>query len=834
VAVAGLLVWAACGVSLAQTAVSLNLAHTADSETSAQNAAPAPAPTAQASAAAPASPASSPSGPGCGTAPLSGLTLYLRGSMNSWAPVEEYAFRWICDAYYLNIEAKGRQEFKVADADWSASSNFGDGPGGTLVLGGGNAARSFEGEHTLRLDVQGRSARLSVGPKRIADAPRREPTDPVALGLRFDSRNATHKQPFGAVAQRTAVRLAVKAPVGVESLTLVIESRLLEGNQDRLQYTEIARVPLKEQRAGASRDGSRTWNLTHRFDSAGVFGYWFEARTAGERYVIQNNNDAVHWTRERGSGGAGAVAFLPDTPRTIRRFRQTVFDPAFRVPDWAQDAIYYQIFPDRFRNGDPSNDPSVGRDRYRSGGIEEHARWTDKPYRPGSGDGSDAFFNNDFFGGDLAGITGKLDDLKALGINTLYLTPIFRAPSNHKYDTADYKAIDPAFGTEADFVRLTREAQRRGIRLLPDTSFNHVGSDSPYFDRYGNWPERGAFEGGKPDPTSPYASWFRFDTTKTDPDQQYAYWGGPDLPALDKASPSFRAYAFGAPDSVTRKWLDLGAAGWRMDVAPWVPDDFWRAWRRAVKQHRPDALTLAETWFDASKYFVGDMFDSTMNYVFRNAVLDYAAGGKAQDLATQLEHLREAYPPQVLKALMNLISSHDVARALHVLGWHDQPPDSPEARLAKARFRLATFVQMTQPGAPLVYYGDEVGLTGGEDPFNRGTYPWPDLGGQPDTALQAEVRRLIALRQQQRILRQGTVEPMRALDSHVTLSTRRLGTQRAWVLTNNSSEPRTVTLSDAPERLRDALSGEVLRSSGGTLVITVPAHFGRVVTSPVR
>jgi cyclomaltodextrinase / maltogenic alpha-amylase / neopullulanase len=277
---------------------------------------------------------------------------------------------------------------------------------------------------------------------------------------------------------------------------------------------------------------------------------------------------------------------------------------------------------------------------------------------------------------------------------------------------------------------------------------------------------------------------------------------------------------------VTRKWLDLGAAGWRMDVAPWVPDDFWRAWRQAVKQHRPDALTLAETWFDASKFLVGDMFDSTMNYVFRNAVLDYAAGGRAEDLATQLEHLREAYPAQAHKALMNLISSHDVAQ-------HVQVPDAPQARLARERFLLATFIQMTQPGAPSVYYGDEVGLTGGEDPFNRGTYPWPDLGGQPDRALQAQVRQLIALRQRLRILRHGAVEPVRALDRHVTLSTRRLHGQRAWILTNNSDEARTVTLPGpqlAPgEVLRDALSGQVVRSAGGTWQLAVPSRFGRVL-----
>jgi cyclomaltodextrinase len=762
-----------------------------------------------------ASPASAPSA-ACTPPPLPGVTLHLRGGMNSWAPLDEYAFRWLCNAYVLNVDLRGRQEFKIADADWHAATNFGDGPQGTLVLGGGNAARSFSGEHTLRLLVDGRVARLEIGPKTLPDVQPRAITDPRALALRFDSRDLAHKQPFGAQPAGQTVRFSLAAPAGADAVWLVIEDRGLTGNQDRLNYTPLARLPMTP-----SSDGRR-FGAQHRFERPGVYGYWFEAHLGGERYVLQNNNEPVHWTRERGAGGPGAVAFLPDSPRSIRRYRQTIHDPAFRVPAWAQDAVYYQIFPERFRNGDPSNDPVPGRDRYRTGGIEKHPQWMGKPYRPNSGDGSDGLFNNDFFGGDLKGIIDKLDELKTLGVNTLYLTPVFKAPSNHKYDTADYKRVDPAFGSNADFARLAREAAQRGMRILPDTSFNHVGSDSPYFNRYGNYPGLGAFQNGRPQPESPYYSWFRFDTSQTEPDRQYTGWGGPDLPEIDKASRAFRDFAFGAPDSVTRQWLDLGAAGWRMDVAPWVSDDFWREWRRAVKAHRPDALTLAETWFDSSKYFVGDMFDSTMNYIFRNAVLDHVGGGAAQHLVTQLEHLREAYPPQALHALMNLVSSHDVARALHVLGWHDEPASAPAAQRAKQRLLLATFIQMTQPGAPLVYYGDEVGVTGGDDPFNRAPYPWADQGGSPDMALRTQVQELIRLRQRERILRQGRAEALQALGPHVVLSPRQLGGQRALVLSNNAEQAQTVVLRDAAlrpgQRWRDARSGQTL---------TVPADVQR-------
>jgi cyclomaltodextrinase len=201
------------------------------------------------------------------------------------------------------------------------------------------------------------------------------------------------------------------------------------------------------------------------------------------------------------------------------------------------------------------------------------------------------------------------------------MTPIFRAASNHKYDTADYRNVDPAFGSNADFERLTREAARRGMRVIPDTSLNHTGSDSIYFDRYGNFGGQGAFAGGRVNAASPYASWYRFDTRQPTP-QAVPGLGRRDRPArTGQGQPCVAQFAYGAPDSVMKLWLDRGASGWRMDVAPWVSDDFWREWRAAIKAHRPDALTVAETWFDASKYFLGDMFDSTMNYIFRNAVL---------------------------------------------------------------------------------------------------------------------------------------------------------------------------------------------------------------------
>jgi glycosidase len=696
----------------------------------------------------------------------------------------------------------------------------------------------------VRLAFEDGKPRLSVGPKTFADPAAKSVTDPVALSLRYDSRSLTHKRPFGAVKAGTTVQYGVTSLPGVQRLTLVVEKRRLEGNQEVLEYTELARVPMQARSEGAQL----RWSARHRYADVAVYGHWFEAQIGDKVYVLQNNAAPVFWTREKGAGGRAEVADKPTKTAGIRRFRQTVYRPDFKVPSWAPDIVYYYVFPERFRNGNPANDPKPGVTRYHQHTVEVHQRWTDRPYRPNSGDGSDAHFNNDFFGGDLEGLIQKLDHIKELGANTIYMTPVFKASSNHKYDTADYREIDPAFGSNADFERLTKEAAKRGIRVIPDTSLNHTGADSLYFNRYGNYGNQGAFQNGKVNPASPFADWFSFDTTQAEPDKQFKGWVGvTDLPELNKNSASLRNFFYRDRDSVTKLWLDRGAAGWRMDVAPWVPDDFWREWRAALKAHRPDALTVAETWFDASKYFLGDMFDSTMNYVFRNAVLEYAAGGDGAALYTHLEHLREAYPPQALYALMNLLSSHDQARALHHFGWHDDTKDPAAIAQAKQRLRLAVLFQMTYPGAPTVYYGDEVGVTGGDDPYNRATFPWADQGGQPDEALHTDFKRLIAMRNQHAVLRRGSLEAPVHADKQVIVLLRRLGSGAAasWALVglNNATEARSVEVKLPPgvpvAALKDVLgSAPALQAVGtaseGRWRLTLPPLFGRVLVAPGR
>lgn len=795
--------------------------------------------------------ATKPAATNCPLAPYK-ETLFLRGAMNDGTPREDYAFQWRCNAYFLNVDLNGEEKFRIVDAALGGGLAFG-GPASAptllhtaepFALNGGERAVTgelkyvFAGPATVKLDFGGRAAgrpMITIGPKSFVDVDEKPIDDPVARSVKFDSRDLMYKSPFGAVKAGEEIQFNLAAQPGIANLTLVVEKRRLEGWQEVLEYAEIARVPLTSGKyTDAAGKPGDYWTGRYRFDAIGVYAYYFEFESGGRKYLYTNNADPIPFTRELGSQGLGTLVNPPSDSARIRRFRQTVYRADYTVPDWARDAVYYYIFPDRFRNGDPSNDPRPGVDKFHAGTVEFHRNWLDKPWVPKSGDGSDDAYSNDFFGGDLKGITDKLDYIRELGANTLYINPIFRASSNHKYDTADYREIDPHFGTTEEFEKLNREAAERGMRVILDTSLNHVGRDSMYFNRYGNFTEVGAFDRDKIQPKSKYYPWFTFTPNEKSPDLQYKGWAGiADLPELDKSQRSLRDYFYGGKDAVMQHWLGKGLSGWRMDVAPWVPDDFWREWRTAVKTAKPDAVTVAETFFDSSKFFLGDEFDSTMNYIFRNTIVAYANGAKAGEVWRNIELMRENYPPQAFSALMNLIDSHDSPRALHDFGWKDEHADAATITVAKQRLRLAAFMQMTMPGAPAIYYGDEVGVTGANDPFDRGTYPWPDLGGKPDEALLADYKKLTKLRRDHLILRHGTLSAPAYIDDHVVVLIRHDFSDWAITATNNDAVPHTVRVS-LPATLQgagfvDALDGSVLAEAGGAIEFEVPAHFGRVL-----
>jgi cyclomaltodextrinase / maltogenic alpha-amylase / neopullulanase len=357
---------------------------------------------------------------------------------------------------------------------------------------------------------------------------------------------------------------------------------------------------------------------------------------------------------------------------------QPVHDEIF-VPDWAQHAIIYQIFPERFANGDPGNDPS---------NIES---WNGTPRW------------NNYFGGDLKGIIDHLDYVKGLGCNTLYLNPIFESNTNHKYHTKDYFKIDPHFGDETLFKKFIAECHTRGIRVILDAVFNHTGTD--YF----------AFQDiVKNEKNSKYLHWydvhsFPVQLPPAKPNYE-AWWGMGDLPKLMADNPEVRAHLFDA----TRYWMKLGIDGWRLDVPNEMSHDFWIQWRKLVKSENQNAVIIGEIWDDASPWLRGDQFDAVMNYRFRGACVGFIAleNRNAFQLDTILAGVRRDYPAQVNYALQNLIGSHDTERFL-TLCENDT-----------AKLKLAALLQMTYLGSPMIYYGDELGMKGGKDPECRRTMNW--------------------------------------------------------------------------------------------------------------
>ena len=611
----------------------------------------------------------------------------------------------------------------------------------------------------------------------------------------FNAEKTEHCSVTGALAAGETLRLRLVVPrsFGVSACTLLLTP---DGEETRS-------LPFSWE----STNGTDEWWGVSITPPAGLYFYHFSFETSWGVTVLH---------RQPGSFSAGVDG--------DERWQLTVYPPESRTPEGIRGGILYQIFPDRFFDSGEQK-TGVPADR------RMHTDQTDLPdYRP---DSEGCYRNDDYFGGDLAGIREKLPYLKSLGVTALYLNPIAEAHSNHRYNTADYKKVDPLLGGEADFKDLCAAAHRLSIRVLIDGVYSHTGDDSVYFNKYGRYPSLGAYQSD----ASPYRSWYTFGETR---DEYACWWNIDTLPEVNENDPGFTEFITGE-EGVIARWLSLGADGVRLDVADELPDAFLDRVRAAVKRGDEERWLIGEVWEDASnkishggrrRYFDGRQLDGVMNYPFRDAVLRLTLTGDAPGFMHAVLSVVRHYPPQNLHVGMNLLGTHDTPRLLTVLAGYDAERLSREAAAAitytpealsraKRLLRFAVTVNYFLPGVPSIYYGDEAGMTGGRDPLNRAFFPW----GREDAALVDFYRRLGSLRLSQPVLKSGGFYPLSAALGCAAFLRYEPGLPRVAVIANRNPEPIHYVLNADMRGMACAMGGE--RTPEG---VWVPAETAAVLT----
>ena len=485
---------------------------------------------------------------------------------------------------------------------------------------------------------------------------------------------------------------------------------------------EIAAEYIMEWRG--IRLGMDVYETEIKIPAQGLYFYWFTAYNGLKEIRL-------------GGGADGKGEFV-----------QLVTSADYAASKRLNGGVMYQIFVDRFAmaacHGDTTSPLAEcqgrgGRYKTRADAVYRDD-WGGAPFVKKGADGK--LLNNDFFGGNLDGVIEKLPYLKSLGVACVYLNPIFKAYSNHKYDTGDYFQVDPDFGGNEAFSRLCAAAKKRGIKIILDGVFSHTGADSRYFNKYGKYESTGAYQSKD----SPYYKWYNF---KRFPDKYDCWWDIDILPAVNEAEPSYDEFINGA-DGVVAHWLKAGAAGWRLDVADELPDGFLDNLCRRAKKAKKDAVIIGEVWEDAAvkeaygnrrRYFQGGQLDGTTNYPLREGIISFVTGGGTDALCGAFDIMLTHYPKGAADTLMNVLGTHDTERILTVI---------KNIKLLKA----AAALQFSAPGVPCVYYGDEAGAEGGRDPFCRGCFPW----GKENREILAFYKKLGAIRKKHGVFKTGGTE----------------------------------------------------------------------------
>ncbi len=599
----------------------------------------------------------------------------------------------------------------------------------------------------------------------------------IGMKTPYFSRDPRYKTPFGAVKAGFPVSFRLYLPLDCSGAWLVYQK---DGGAEIWQ--DVWRTTRGD-------DGGWWWECIFTPEKAGLYFYRFCFDTPFGRNLLTC-----------GKNGAGMMDAQGPA------WQLTVYDRNFTTPHWIKGGVMYQIFPDRFcASGTPKKDVP-----------EERYLYTEFKGQPAFVQSKEACrLNNDYWGGDLKGIESKLPYLKELGVTCLYLNPIFEAHENHRYNTADYRKIDPLLGTEKDFENLCKTAHQMGIRILLDGVFSHTGSDSIYFNQENRYPPNGAVN--RPD--SPYRSWYTF---LQYPHKYHSWWGFRSLPEVNETDSDYLEFITG-PNGVVTYWMNRGADGWRLDVADELPDLFLYRLRTAVKAANPQGMILGEVWEDATtkfsyghrrSYLLGEQLDSVMNYPYADAVLRFVRYGNGEEWMEKVMSVAENYPAPALHTLMNHLGTHDTKRLITALvgeeengrdrTWQSKTSLSPELYVRGEKMvQLATLLQYTLPGVPCIYYGDELGMEGYRDPFNRAPMAW---GQPPLPNLQEWYRQLGKWRRNLLALKEGDILPYYATHD-VVCYWRVWKNQRLLVAVNRGEQPVEIPLPPAQEKV--CILGEI-------------------------
>lgn len=578
------------------------------------------------------------------------------------------------------------------------------------------------------------------------------------MRILFDSKKSQFKTPFGTLTpgENCTLNIHIPSAVGAKQVECIIQH-----DTGAHALTVGMEYAMKK---GAYDIFRGSFNL----NATGLYFYYFRIQNQGGSFRLFKYGDDTNIE----DGAMWQVSCIPAD---------------FETPDWAKGATIYQVFPDRFYKSGRCD---------LSGKLEPytvHKDWyEDVQWQPNS---QGEVLNNDFFGGNFKGITEKMDYIASMGTTILYLNPISKSFSSHRYDTGDYKQPDPMLGTMEDFRALCDAAHSYGIKVILDGVYSHTGSNSLYFNREGTFPGKGAYQ----DQNSPYFSWYTFHNW---PNRYNSWWGFDTLPTVNKLDPGFVDYIIENESSVVAFWLNNGADGFRLDVVDELPDEFVLKLKKRIRAIRPDALLMGEVWEDASnkeaygrrrRYFTDGELDSVMNYPFRTAIMNFVKkidGGEG--IRNTVMTIAENYPPQVLACNMNLLGTHDTERILTALvdDFNGSRQELAQRSLSRSqyiraeeRLLMAAFLQYTLPGSPSLYYGDEAGMEGHKDPFNRRTYPW----GRENRLLLEYYRQLGQMRKNCEALRLGDIEFTYATD-HRLAFTRRYGEKSVRIYVNRNMD----------------------------------------------